>query len=328
MIKKCKGTAESNCLICGGLVVENVDTFLQFLIYFLHDRYTYGKPVPGLATVSMCRKLFHPTYCQKQEFCEKFSQQLNSNGCSTQEVKSNLLQIKNMGYEMQLKVEAKIREEGTDLVFTGNGTSEITNIVTRLKFVKVDSHFRRGIPFFGQVLLVDGKDVPIPNKLVFISANEANYLYNPTTNDQGLVQFSINTTNILANKISVMAYDKQPNLCFNSVWLREEHLTAQHIAKHAFALRGNYVHLEPVAGTLLCGQTQIIKAYYIFNGEAIGEPKELIFYYLIMAKGSIVRSGTHAVSVELGDDSGLGFLTSGKALSLQRLIRAHTALQP
>uniref|UniRef100_A0A452UN73 Pregnancy zone protein-like n=1 Tax=Ursus maritimus TaxID=29073 RepID=A0A452UN73_URSMA len=266
-------------------------------------RYTYGKPVPGLATVSMCRKLFHPTYCQKQEFCEKFSQQLNSNGCITQEVKSNLLQIKNMGYEMQLKVEAKIREEGTDLVFTGNGTSEISNIVTRVKFVKVDSHFRRGIPFFGQVLLVDGKDVPIPNKLVFISANEANYLYNATTNDQGLVQFSINTTNILANKISVMAYDKQPNLCFNSVWLREEHLTAQHVAKHAFSLRGNYVHLEPVAGTLPCGQTQIIKAYYIFNGEAIGEPKELIFYYLIMAKGSIVRSGTHAVSIELGDGS-------------------------
>uniref|UniRef100_A0A452R5E7 PZP alpha-2-macroglobulin like n=1 Tax=Ursus americanus TaxID=9643 RepID=A0A452R5E7_URSAM len=258
--------------------------------------YTYGKPVPGLATVSMCRKLFHPTYCQKQEFCEKFSQQLNSNGCITQEVKSNLLQIKNMGYEMQLKVEAKIREEGTDLVFTGNGTSEITNIVTRVKFVEVDSHFRRGIPFFGQVLLVDGKDVPIPNKLVFISANEANYLYNATTNDQGLVQFSINTTNILA-------YDKQPNLCFNSVWLREEHLTAQHVAKHAFSLRGNYVHLEPVAGTLPCGQTQIIKAYYIFNGEAIGEPKELIFYYLIMAKGSIVRSGTHAVSLELGDRS-------------------------
>uniref|UniRef100_A0A452R5U5 PZP alpha-2-macroglobulin like n=1 Tax=Ursus americanus TaxID=9643 RepID=A0A452R5U5_URSAM len=239
--------------------------------------YTYGKPVPGLATVSMCRKLFHPTYCQKQEFCEKFSQQLNSNGCITQEVKSNLLQIKNMGYEMQLKVEAKIREEGTDLVFTGNGTSEITNIVTRVKFVEVDSHFRRGIPFFGQVLLVDGKDVPIPNKLVFISANEANYLYNATTNDQGLVH--------------------------NHLFSSEEHLTAQHVAKHAFSLRGNYVHLEPVAGTLPCGQTQIIKAYYIFNGEAIGEPKELIFYYLIMAKGSIVRSGTHAVSLELGDRS-------------------------
>ncbi|XP_073734118.1 pregnancy zone protein-like [Callorhinus ursinus] len=222
--------------------------------------YTYGKPVPGLATVSMCRKLFHPTYCEKPEFCEKFSQQT---------------------------------------VFTGNGTSEITNIVTRLKFVKVDSHFRQGIPFLGQVLLVDGKDVPIPNKLVFISANEANYLYSATTNDQGLVQFSINTTNVLANKISVMAYHTQPDLCFNSVWLQEEHQAAQHIAKHAFSLHGNYVHLEPMAGTLPCGQTQIIKAYYILNGKAIGEPKELIFYYLIMAKGNIVRSGTHVVPIQL-----------------------------
>ncbi|KAF3816366.1 hypothetical protein GH733_014539 [Mirounga leonina] len=237
---------------------------ISFLMYFLCDTYTYGKPVPGLATVSMCRKLFHPTYCQKPEFCEKFTQQVN-------------------------------------LVFTGNGTSEITNIVTRLKFVKVDSHFRRGIPFFGQVLLVDGKDAPIPNKLVFISANEANYLYNATTNDQGLVQFSINTTNILANKISVMAYHTQPDLCFNSVWLREEHQAAQHIAKHAFSLHGNYVHLERVAGTLPCGQTQIIKAYYILNGNATGEPKELIFYYLIMTKGNIVRSGTHAVPIQLRD---------------------------
>ncbi|ELK10440.1 Pregnancy zone protein [Pteropus alecto] len=43
---------------------------------------------------------------------------------------------------------------------------------------------------------------------------------------------------------------------------------------------GSYVHLEPVAGTLPCGQTQIIKAYYIRNEQATGELKELIFSYL------------------------------------------------
>ncbi|GAB5573521.1 pregnancy zone protein [Prionailurus iriomotensis] len=266
--------------------------------------YTYGKPVPGLATVSLCRKLLHHSNCQKNEFCEKFSQQLDSNGCITQQVNTNVLQIKNMGFEMKLKVEAKIREEGTDIVLTGNGTSEITNTVTRLKFVKVDSHFRRGIPFFGQVLLVDGKGVPIPNKLIFISASEANYLYNATTNEQGLVQFSINTTNVLANKISVVAFHEQTSFCFNYVWLREEHQGAQHLARHAFSFSGNYVHLEPVAGTLPCGQTQIIKAYYTLNGQALGEPKELIFYYLFMAKGNIIRSGTHAVPIEPGDRTG------------------------
>ncbi|XP_008593168.1 PREDICTED: pregnancy zone protein-like, partial [Galeopterus variegatus] len=111
--------------------------------------YTYRKTVPVLAMVSMCRKVLHVPTCHKQEFCEKFSQQLNGNGCITQQVKTNLLQTKNMGYEMKLRVEAKIREErtGLNLTFTGNGTSEVTNIVTKLIFVKADSHFRRGIPF-------------------------------------------------------------------------------------------------------------------------------------------------------------------------------------
>lgn len=39
----------------------------------------------------------------------------------------------------------------SDLVVTANGISEITNIASKLIFVKVDSHFRQGIPFFGQV---------------------------------------------------------------------------------------------------------------------------------------------------------------------------------
>lgn len=77
------------------------------------------------------------------------------------------------------------------------------------------------------------------------------------------------------------AFHEQTSFCFNYVWLREEHQGAQHLARHAFSFSGNYVHLEPVAGTLPCGQTQIIKAYYTLNGQALGEPKELIFYYLV-----------------------------------------------
>lgn len=50
---------------------------------------------------------------------------------------------------------------------------------------------------------MDGKGVPIPNKRIFISASEANYFSNATTNEQGLAQFSINTTHILANKLFV-----------------------------------------------------------------------------------------------------------------------------
>ncbi|XP_033079278.1 pregnancy zone protein isoform X2 [Trachypithecus francoisi] len=267
-------------------------------------KYTYGKPVPGLATVSLCRKLFHVPNCDKHEVCEEFSQQLNSNGCVTQQVHTKMLQIKNMGFEMKLRVEARIREEGTDLVVTANGISEITNIASKLIFVKVDSHFRQGIPFFGQVLLVDGKGVPIPNKLIFISASEANYFSNATTNEQGLAQFSINTTHILANKLFVQVYTVHPNLCFHYAWVTEDHQGAQHTANHVFSLSGSYIHLEPVAGTLPCGHTQSIRAHYILNIQSVGELSELSFHYLIMAKGGIVRSGTHTLPVESGDMKG------------------------
>ncbi|KAM8776857.1 pregnancy zone protein-like [Rhynchonycteris naso] len=266
--------------------------------------YTYGKPVPGLATVRMCRNMFQSYLCPKEEFCEEFSQTLNSNGCVTREVNTNSLQIKNMGFDLELNVKATIREEGTDLELTGNGISKITNIVTKLQFVKVDSHFRPGIPFFGQVLLVDGKNVPIPNKPVFISSNEANYIFNVTTNEQGLAEFSINTTNVFTNQLFLMAYYEQRDTCHSFTWLREDHQRATHFASPVFSFSGSYVQLEPVAGTLPCGQTQIINAHYILKGPTIAELKKIIFYYLIMAKEGIIRSGTHDLPVEPGDMKG------------------------
>ncbi|XP_045443686.1 pregnancy zone protein isoform X1 [Pipistrellus kuhlii] len=269
--------------------------------------YTYGKPVPGLATVRMCRKLLHSFNCRKQEFCEEFSHQLNSNGCITQQVNTYLFQLNNAGLETELKVEAKIREEGTDLEFTGSGTSMITNIATKVKFVKVDSHFRRGIPFFGQVLLVDGKNVPIPNKHVFISAAEDKYFFNATTNEQGLAQFSIDTASIPDNffvLLSYQAYHEKMDRCFSFAWLQEEHMTARHVARHVFSSSGSFIDLEPVVGTLPCDHTQTIRAHYILKVPAPGELKELLFYYLVMAKGGIVRSGTHALPIEPGDMRG------------------------
>uniref|UniRef100_A0A2K6LBP6 PZP alpha-2-macroglobulin like n=1 Tax=Rhinopithecus bieti TaxID=61621 RepID=A0A2K6LBP6_RHIBE len=99
-------------------------------------------------------------------------------------------------------------------------------------------------------------------------------------------------------------YTVHPNLCFHYSWVTEDHQGAQHTANHVFSLSGSYIHLEPVAGTLPCGHTQRIRAHYILNIQAVGELSELSFHYLIMAKGGIVRSGTHTLPVESGDMKG------------------------
>lgn len=269
--------------------------------------YTYGKPVPGHVTMSVCRKYSSPSNCfggESQAVCERFSHQLNSEGCFSQQIKTKIFQMKRQGYEMRLEVEAKIQEEGTEVEFTGKASTEITRTSSKLSFVKVDPYFRQGIPFFAQVRLVDEKGDPMPNKLVFITANEAKYNSNATTDEHGLVQFSINTTKVVGSVLSIRVKHKDDSGCFGYHWLTEDNEDAFHTANHVFSISKSFVHLEPVAGELPCGQTQTVQAHYILNEKALQDEKDLTFYYLIMAKGGIVKTGTHVLSVEQGEMTG------------------------
>ncbi|XP_066211857.1 alpha-2-macroglobulin-like [Saccopteryx leptura] len=269
--------------------------------------YTYGKPVPGHVTMSICRKYNNPSNCfgeESQAVCEKFSQKLNSQGCFSRQVNTKVFQLKRQGYKMELEVEAKIKEEGTEVELTGKGSSEITKTITKLYFVKVDQHLRQGIPFSGQVRLVDGKGDPMPNKLIFITARAANYHINATTDKHGLVQFSINTTNVKDSSLTVRAKYKDHSLCHSYQWLSDEHKEAHHTANPVFSPSNSFVYLEPMPHELPCGQTQKIQAHYILNGQVLQELKELTFYYLVMAKGGIVQIGTHVLPVEQGELKG------------------------
>ncbi|XP_023372853.1 alpha-2-macroglobulin isoform X2 [Otolemur garnettii] len=269
--------------------------------------YTYGKPVPGHGTLRVCRKYSNPSDCfgeDSQAFCEKFSQKLNSHGCFSQRVNTKVFQLKRYGYEMKLHVEAKIKEEGTVVELTGEGSTKITTTITKLSFVKVDPYFRQGIPFFFQVRLMNGKDAPMPNKIIYITAHEANYHSNATTDENGLVQFSINTTSVMGTSLTVKVKHRDQNSCYGYQWISEENQEAYHTANLVFSLSNSFVHLEPVLGELRCGQTHTVQAHYILKAQVLKELKELVFYYLVMAKGGIVRNGTHVLPVRQEDMKG------------------------
>uniref|UniRef100_A0A8C8YS33 Alpha-2-macroglobulin n=1 Tax=Prolemur simus TaxID=1328070 RepID=A0A8C8YS33_PROSS len=270
--------------------------------------YTYGKPVPGLVTINVGRKYsqYHPTChnIHSKHIWEEFSQQVHDKGCFTQLIKTKVFQLRQRGYDMTIQVEAKFREEGTGLELTGRGSCEITNTLSKLKFTKVDSHYRRGLPFLGQVLLVDEKDQPIPNKAIVVDVG-ATYRSNFTTDERGLADILIDTSNFTSSLLTVTVTYKHNNNCFDTLWLDEFHIEAHHTAKHIFSPSKSYVNLEPVADTLTCGQTQEIQAHYILNEQILKDEKELTFYYLIKARGSISQSGIHVLSIEEGNMKGV-----------------------
>ncbi|EHB11231.1 Murinoglobulin-1 [Heterocephalus glaber] len=168
--------------------------------------YTYGKPVRGHVKLNICRKylvdyFFGPLYVYFSGTgtgCEEISQELDSQGCITQPVMTYVDLVDwQLAQVAVLQLNAKIIEEGTGLEFTRTGTTEVNKVRINLVLVQKDFYFRQGIPFVVQVHLEDRKGVPIANEHVFLQVYARNsYTTNATTDEHGLVEFSINTTDI------------------------------------------------------------------------------------------------------------------------------------
>ncbi|XP_006901820.1 PREDICTED: alpha-2-macroglobulin-like [Elephantulus edwardii] len=271
--------------------------------------YTYGKPVSGLVTMKICRKYIHylsgcsdPNW---QYFCHEFSQQADKTGCFTKVIKAERLQLRRGGYNLSIKVEGTIKEEGTELELTKSEVCEITKILSQLRFIKADSHYRHGLPFFGQVLLVDEKAQPIPKQVIVAWVNQNGPQYHFTTDEHGLANISIDTTSLTSSSITVNVRYKETQYCFDNWWLQGHHENDFRTVNHVFSPSGSYIHLESAFGTLTCGQMQEIKVHYILNEEIMKCQNEFTFYFLIKARGSILQSGIKVVSFEQGSMKGV-----------------------
>ncbi|XP_053896221.1 alpha-2-macroglobulin-like [Malaclemys terrapin pileata] len=258
--------------------------------------YTYGTPVPGLVNVRVCRRFSQSrSHCYGREaeaVCEEFTRQADVRGCVSNVVKTKIFQLKRKSYEMKIEVEGKITEEGTGVELTGTGSSEITGTMSKISFEQVDSHYIPGIPFSGQVKLVNGTNAPIANETIRISIGENKYKANYITNEEGRVWFFIDTVNFTDTSIQITAKHKSELNCYDRDWVTPVYGKAVHTATRFYSPSKSFLKIEPLSQTLSCGSSEMIRVHYILKPEAVGEQKEIIFYYVVMAKGGIVRAGT------------------------------------
>ncbi|XP_053159856.1 alpha-2-macroglobulin-like isoform X3 [Hemicordylus capensis] len=260
--------------------------------------YTYGKPVPGLVTMNVCRK--YPDYesqCYGKEsdgICEEFQGEADGRGCFSQVVQTKIFQLKRSGYSMSIDVEGQITEEGTGVTLTGTGFSVITGMLTKVTFEKMDPYYKPGIPFFGQAKLVDSSEAPLANKTIQITVPQVGYKASYTTDTKGIVQFSVDTSNFTESFMSIEAQSivTSQSPCYDHNWVTVTHQQAYHSMSYFYSPSRSYLYIESVPGTLSCGQTQPVRVHYVLNSDVVKE-EDITFYYLVMAKGEIVKTGTH-----------------------------------
>ncbi|XP_058025716.1 alpha-2-macroglobulin-like [Ahaetulla prasina] len=259
-------------------------------------RYTYGKPVPGLVKMTICRRYVQYNDCPgiDPNLCEEYSGEANGHGCFSQVVETKMFHLKQKGLEMHLKAEGKITEEGTGVEMAAVSTISITTTVSKLSFENAEPYYKPGIPLFLEMKLVDDMDMPMANKSIEIKGPSVKYTARYTTNEEGRIQFSIDTSKFTEESIDWQGVYKENEWCDNSVNIY--HQRASHLVNRFYSPSQSYLHIEPLRKTLSCGDTHHIQVHFILDPNAV--KNEIIFYYLVMAKGDIIRGGTHTQPIQ------------------------------
>uniref|UniRef100_A0A8C7E170 Alpha-2-macroglobulin n=1 Tax=Naja naja TaxID=35670 RepID=A0A8C7E170_NAJNA len=270
-------------------------------------KYTYGKPVPGLVSIRVCRKfsIFRST-CYGEEskaICEEFSGEADIHGCFSQVVDLKIFQLKRNGLQMEISMEGAVTEEGTEVVLTGSGTTQITSSISDVSFEKVDAYYKPGLPLSGELKLVDGRKKPIANETIELQISGVQNSSFYKTDAEGRAHFSIETSDFTSDAIQLTAiYEKLTNSS-------RFHSPSQ-----------SYLKIEALPGTLKCGQHAVIPVHYILNSEVIKD-KEVVFHYLVVSRGDIVKSGTHPLKEKHNKGTfNLDLLVDIKIAPLARLL--------
>ncbi|KAG8435793.1 hypothetical protein GDO86_013654 [Hymenochirus boettgeri] len=263
-------------------------------------RYTYGKPVLGMINIRVCRKfsdVYSPCPGEEDGVCEEINHRTDPNGCYYKVVNTKLFQMRRSGYEMKIIASAKITEEGTGVELTGEESSDIKTTLAKVSFRQVDSHYKRGIPLYGQVFLEDAAGNPISNETVtvFVGYDGANIT--ATTGQDGTANFSIDTSSFIQSSLHIRASYKRTDSCSRYRWLSASYEEDSQTIYHFYSRSKSYLKIQPIYRSLTCQSSEKITVHYILTPDGVGEAKEATFYFLVMAKGGIVTNGKHNIAV-------------------------------
>ncbi|XP_009975057.3 ovostatin-like [Tyto alba] len=259
--------------------------------------YTYGQPVEGKVHLSVCRDFDSYGRCKKSPVCHSFTQDLDTEGCLSQVFNSNIFELNRIGYMRNLDVKAIVTEKGTGLQLTATRSISITWVMSRLQFENMDRHYRRGIPYFGQIKLVDKDNSPMSNEVIQLFINNKN-TNNFTTDDNGIAEFSIDTSEMFDPEISLKATYKTTDQCHSDGWIEPSYPDAFQSVQRFYSWTSSFVRIEPLWKDLICGQKRMITVHYVLNIEGYKNISTMNFYYVGMAKGTIVLTGEMEVNIQ------------------------------
>ncbi|KFQ85029.1 Ovostatin, partial [Phoenicopterus ruber ruber] len=247
--------------------------------------YTYGQPVQGNAQIKVCQRHFYSSRCQKnqKETCQAVTGLLGKDGCLNTAISIKTFQLYR-SYARRytsLNVESIVTENGTGIQMKNYDYVAVNEENDRVVFKNMDFYYKRGIPYYGEITVmnVDGK--PVADRTVLLDLNER-YLANYTTDKNGTAAFSIDTSNFFDPSFKLRVRQAPDGCADFFIWGNDNEPQALFFVRRFYSRTNSFVKIEPVKEKLSCGQQQTINVHYV------------------MKKGKIVLSGQKQVRISGG----------------------------
>ncbi|XP_069609957.1 alpha-2-macroglobulin-like [Ranitomeya imitator] len=303
-------------------VLPKFEVSVQFPKYVLFNseefpvkvcgKYTYGKPVQGDFTASICRERFSYFYwrvnANEPPICANFSGKLDRSGCHTIEVTSGLFKLNETNMRNELKGSASITEDGTGVELSSTGQTSVTNVINKISFINADTNYKAGIPYSGLIKVVDAGDVPKPNikiSLMHRYGSEGKIL---VTDENGQASFTLNTTDWNNSMYLTARTDVkiEPYIYGRS---QANYGEASQRVVPFYSRTKSFLKLDSLDHALPCEGRQDVHMKYIISHTDLDEVKTLSLHYLLVSEVTIKDSGTVEIKTENTNEDISGELT-------------------
>ncbi|NXQ06093.1 OVOS protein, partial [Vidua macroura] len=261
--------------------------------------YTYGQPVQGNAQINVCQQRFYSPLCvqNRKKTCEAVTGLLGKDGCLNTVISIKKFQLYR-SYAMMyasLNIESIVTENGTGIQMKAYDYVSVNQGNDQVLFRNMDSYYKRGIPYHGEITVTNMDGEPVANSTVLLELN-GDYLANYTTDKNGIAAFSIDTSNFFDPSLK-LTVKQAPDECADFIWGIDNEPKASFLVRRFYSRTNSFLKIEPVTEELNCGQQRTINVHYVLNREGYSNTTHTNFYYVVMTQGKITLSGQKQVSI-------------------------------
>ncbi|KAM8853867.1 alpha-2-macroglobulin-P-like [Synchiropus picturatus] len=271
-------------------------------------KYTYGQPVPGSATVKVCRPLNRYSYSTHDSDllhdisppCHEETKQTDKAGCASFTFQmSTFTKLDQKAVQDDFDISAKLEEEGTEISREKGKRLTISYAVGKLSFIDTPTIFHQGSPVEGKVKGVYYNNTPMANVPLYLFEGErwsSRHLQNLTTDHDGVASFSISTDD--RKQDLHLHVSTTPSLDYPGYrvpfYESGEQTVSMFRSPSMDTKSVSSLEVQKKKEDIPCDQDTEISVRYTIAGEAQGSAT---LVYLVLARGAIVMQGTKAIKI-------------------------------